>query len=308
MVNRILIRIKVLQIVYAYYQNGNGNLQSAENDLQFSLKKSYELYLSFLLLLIEVTHLQSQIIETKKEKYIPTQEELNPNMRFVNNRVIAQLAADKGFWQLIKENGISWDNDEDFVKRVLELILSSDLYAEYLEAEEDSYEHDLQFWAKAFKQLICDNEMIEEHLEEKSIFWNDDVEIIESFVLKTIKRFKETQPATSALQPMFKGEEDRTFAIKLLRQTFLKKEEYRELIGRYLTNWEADRIAHIDMVILQIALAEIFAFPTIHTSISMNEYIEIAKYYSSPKKVPFINAILEAIIRDAKRDHKLLKE
>ncbi len=308
MVNRILIRIKVLQIVYAYYQNGNGNLQSAENDLQFSLKKSYELYLSFLLLLIEVTHLQSQIIETKKEKYIPTQEELNPNMRFVNNRVIAQLAADKGFWQLIKENGISWDNDEDFVKRVLELILSSDLYAEYLEAEEDSYEHDLQFWAKAFKQLICDNEMIEEHLEDKSIFWNDDVEIIESFVLKTIKRFKETQPATSALQPMFKGEEDRTFAIKLLRQTFLKKEEYRELIGRYLTNWEADRIAHIDMVILQIALAEIFAFPTIHTSISINEYIEIAKYYSSPKKVPFINAILEAIIRDAKRDHKLLKE
>ena len=308
MVNRILIRIKVLQIVYAYYQNGNGNLQSAENDLQFSLKKSYELYLSFLLLLIEVTHLQSQIIETKKEKYIPTQEELNPNMRFVNNRVIAQLATDKGFWQLIKENGISWDNDEDFVKRVLELILSSDLYAEYLEAEEDSYEHDLQFWAKAFKQLICDNEMIEEHLEDKSIFWNDDVEIIESFVLKTIKRFKETQPATSALQPMFKGEEDRTFAIKLLRQTFLKKEEYRELIGRYLTNWEADRIAHIDMVILQIALAEIFAFPTIHTSISMNEYIEIAKYYSSPQKVPFINAILEAIIRDAKRDHKLLKE
>ena len=308
MVNRILIRIKVLQIVYAYYQNGNGNLQSAENDLQFSLKKSYELYLSFLLLLIEVTHLQSQIIETKKEKYIPTQEELNPNMRFVNNRVIAQLAADKGFWQLIKENGISWDNDEDFVKRVLELILSSDLYAEYLEAEEDSYEHDLQFWAKAFKQLICDNEMIEEHLEDKSIFWNDDVEIIESFVLKTIKRFKETQPATYALQPMFKGEEDRTFAIKLLRQTFLKKEEYRELIGRYLTNWEADRIAHIDMVILQIALAEIFAFPTIHTSISMNEYIEIAKYYSSPKKVPFITAILEAIIRDAKRDHKLLKE
>ena len=266
------------------------------------------MYLSFLLLLIEVTHLQSQIIETKTEKYIPTQEELNPNMRFVNNRVIAQLAADKGFWQLIKENGISWDNDEDFVKRVLELILSSDLYAEYLEAEEDSYEHDLQFWAKAFKQLICDNEMIEEHLEDKSIFWNDDVEIIESFVLKTIKRFKETQPATSALQPMFKGEEDRTFAIKLLRQTFLKKEEYRELIGRYLTNWEADRIAHIDMVILQIALAEIFAFPTIHTSISMNEYIEIAKYYSSPKKVPFINAILEAIIRDAKRDHKLLKE
>ena len=308
MVNRILIRIKVLQIVYAYYQNGNGDLKSAENDLQFSLKKSYELYLSFLLLLIEVTHLQNQILETKKGKYIPTEEELNPNMRFVNNRIVAQLTADKSFWKQVKDNGVSWDNDEDFVKRILDLILSSDVYAEYLEAEEDSYERDLQFWVKAFKQLICDNEMIEEYLEDKSIFWNDDVEIIESFVLKTIKRLKETQPATAALLPMFKDEEDRTFAIKLLRQTFLKKEEYRELIGRYLTNWDADRVANIDMVILQIALAEIFAFPTIHTSISMNEYIEIAKYYSSPKKVPFINATLESIIRDAKRDHKLLKD
>ena len=157
----MLIRIKVLQIVYAYYQNGNGDLKSAENDLQFSLKKSYELYLSFLLLLIEVTHLQNQILETKKGKYIPTEEELNPNMRFVNNRIVAQLAADKSFWKQVKDNGVSWDNDEDFVKRILDLILSSDVYAEYLEAEEDSYERDLQFWVKAFKQLICDNEMIE---------------------------------------------------------------------------------------------------------------------------------------------------
>lgn len=308
MINRILIRIKVLQIVYAYHQNGNSDLKSAENDLLFSLKKSYELYLAFFLLLIEVTHLQNRILETKKEKYIPTEEELNPNMRFVNNRIVAQLTADKGFWKLIKDNGVSWDNDEDFVKYILDLIINSDLYNEYLNVEEDNYEQDLQFWVKTFKQLICDNEMIEEHLEDKSIFWNDDVAIIESFVLKTIKRLKETQPATSALQPMFKEEEDRTFAINLLRQTFFKKEEYRELIGRYLTNWDADRVANIDMVILQIALAEIFAFPTIHTSISMNEYIEIAKYYSSPKKVPFINATLEAIVRDAKRDHKLLKD
>lgn len=308
MINRILIRIKVLQIVYAYHQNGNKELKSAENDLQFSLQKSYELYLAFLLLLIEVTRLQNRIIETKKEKYIPTAEELNPNMRFVNNRFVAQLAADEAFWKLIKENGVSWDNDEDFVKRILEQILDSELYADYLQAEEDNYEQDQLFWAKVFKQLICDNEMIEEHLEDRSIFWNDDVQIIESFVLKTIKRGKEDQPIHKALMPMFKDEEDRTFAIKLLRQTFLRGEEYRELIGRYLTNWDADRIAHIDMVILQIALAEIFSFPTIHTSISMNEYIEIAKYYSSPKRVPFINATLESIVRDATRDHKLLKD
>ena len=300
MVNRVLIRIKVLQIVYAYYQNGNVDLKSAENDLQFSMRKSYELYLSLLLLMVEVTRLQSRILEAKKEKYVPTEEELNPNLRFVNNRFIAQLKE-------MKDNTISWDNDEDFVKRILDMILNSELYTNYLEAEEDNYEQDRQFWYRIFKKVICNNEMVDEFLEDKSIFWNDDIEIVESFVLKTIKRFEEANGDKQELMPMFKEEEDRTFAVKLLRQTFLKGPEYREMIGHYLTNWDADRIAHIDMVILQIALAEIFSFPTIHTSISLNEYVEIAKYYSSPKKLPFINATLESIIRDAKRDHKLLK-
>ena len=191
MINRILIRIKVLQIVYAYHQNGNGDLKSAENDLQFSLKKSYELYLAFFLLLIEVTRLQNRILASKKEKYIPTEEELNPNMRFVNNRFIAQLAADEGFWKLIKENGISWDNDEDFVKRILDQVLNSDLYAEYLEAEEDSFEQDQQFWAKAFKQLICDNEMIDEYTGsannfKRGLIWDDDPEIGDKISITSI--------------------------------------------------------------------------------------------------------------------------
>ena len=307
MVNRVLIRIKVLQIVYAYYQNGNVDLKSAENDLQFSMRKSYELYLSLLLLMVEVTRLQSRILEAKKEKYVPTEEELNPNLRFVNNRFIAQLAANEPLLKEMKDNTISWDNDEDFVKRILDMILNSELYTNYLEAEEDNYEQDRQFWYRIFKKVICNNEMVDEFLEDKSIFWNDDIEIVESFVLKTIKRFEEAYGDKQELMPMFKEEEDRTFAVKLLRQTFLKGPEYREMIGHYLTNWDADRIAHIDMVILQIALAEIFSFPTIHTSISLNEYVEIAKYYSSPKKLPFINATLESIIRDAKRDHKLLK-
>ena len=193
------------------------------------------------------------------------------------------------------------------MKRILDMILNSELYTNYLEAEEDNYEQDRQFWYRIFKKVICNNEMVDEFLEDKSIFWNDDIEIVESFVLKTIKRFEEANGDKQELMPMFKEEEDRTFAVKLLRQTFLKGPEYREMIGHYLTNWDADRIAHIDMVILQIALAEIFSFPTIHTSISLNEYVEIAKYYSSPKKLPFINATLESIIRDAKRDHKLLK-
>ena len=191
MINRILIRIKVLQIVYSYYQNGNGDLKVAENELLFSLQKSYDLYYYFLLLIIEVTNLQRRILDTRKCKYMPTDEELNPNTRFVDNRFVAQLAENDTLKKYVDEQGLSWSNDEEFVKNVLDTILSSEIYAEYLKNEEDSYETDREFWRQIFKKVICGNEMIEEYLEDKSIYWNDDIEIVETFALKTIKKFEE---------------------------------------------------------------------------------------------------------------------
>ena len=162
MINRILIRIKVLQIVYSYYQNGNGDLKVAENELLFSLQKSYDLYYYFLLLIIEVTNLQRRILDTRKCKYMPTHEELNPNTRFVDNRFVAQLAENDTLKKYVDEQGLSWSNDEEFVKNVLDTILSSEIYAEYLKNEEDSYETDREFWRQIFKKVICGNEMIEE--------------------------------------------------------------------------------------------------------------------------------------------------
>ena len=308
MINRILIRIKVLQIVYAYYQNGNGDLKVAENELQFSLKKSYDLYHYFLLLIIEVTNLQKRILDTRKNKYMPTQEELNPNTRFIDNRFTAQVAENETLLKYVKEQGLSWSNDEDFIKSILDLILSSDIYTEYLNKQEDNYETDKEFWRLVFKKLICGNEDVTEYLEDKSIYWNDDIEIIETFTLKTIKKFEEKEGSKQSLLPMFKDLEDHSFAIKLFRQSILKGSEFRERINKHLKNWETERIANMDLIIMQVALAEIMTFPTIPVCVTLNEYIDSAKYYSTPKSGTFINGILDSIVTELKKEKLLLKD
>lgn len=308
MINRILIRIKVLQIVYSYYQNGNGDLKVAENELLFSLQKSYDLYHYFLLLIIEVTNLQGRILDIRKNKYIPTQEEMNPNTRFIENRFAAQVAGNEALQKYVAEQGISWSNDEEFIKSVLEEILASEVYAEYLQNTDDSYETDREFWRLVLKKVICGNERVEEYLEDKSIYWNDDIEIIETFALKTIKKFEEKKGSKQALLPMFKDMEDKAFAIKLFRQSILKGKEFRERIDKHMKNWESERIANMDLIIMQVALAEILSFPSIPINVTLNEYIDAAKYYSTPKSSTFINGILDSIVNELKKEKLLLKD
>lgn len=308
MINRVLIRIKVLQIVYSYYQNGNGDLKTAENELMFSLKKSYDLYYYFLLLIVEVTNLHRRNLDNRKHKFMPTEEDLNPNTRLIDNRFAAQLAENEALLKYISEESISWANDEDFIKDVLESILTSDIYKEYLQNTEDNYEVDREFWRVVFKRLICCSEMVEQYLEDKSIYWNDDISIIETFTLKTIKKFEEGNGSKQELLPMFRDINDKLFATKLLHQTLLKGSEYRARIEKHVKNWETDRVANIDMYIMQIALAEIMTFPTIPTTVTLNEYIDIAKHYSTPKSGIFINGLLDAIVNELKNEQLLLKD
>ncbi|MFV0584113.1 MAG: transcription antitermination factor NusB [Parabacteroides gordonii] len=308
MINRILIRIKVLQIVYSFYQNGNNDLKVAENELLFSLRKSYDLYHYFLLLIIEVTNLQKRTLDVKKNKYMPTHAELNPNTRLIDNRFADQVAENAALQKYVAEQGLSWANDEEFVKSVLDIILASDLYNEYLDNENDSYETDKEFWRCVFKKLICGNEVIEDFLEDKSIYWNDDIEIVETFTLKTIKKFEEKNGSKQELLPMFKDLEDHSFAIKLFRQTLLKGAEYRERINNHMKNWETERIANMDLIIMQVALAEIMTFPSIPINVTLNEYIDTAKYYSTPKSGNFINGILDSIVSELKKEKVLLKD
>lgn len=307
MINRILIRIKVLQIVFAYYQNGSDDLKMAENELFLSLRRSYDLYYYFLLLIVEVTRLHERQLDTRKHKYLPTSDELNPNMRLVNNRLARQIEANGKLQAYVKEHGVSWVNETDFVKRVLELILNSELYAEYKDSEDDSYETDREFWRAVFRKLICRNEELENALEDISIYWNDDIEIIQTFVIKTIKRFEEAHGSRQELLPMFKDEEDRDFAIQLFRKTLLYGEEYRERIDRHLRNWESERVANMDLYIMQMALAELLHFPNIPVNVTLNEYIDAAKAYSTPKSGTFINGILDSIVQELAQEKLLFK-
>lgn len=307
MINRVLIRLKIVQIVYAYYQNGGKNLDTAEKELFFSLSKAYDLYNYLLLLMVEVTKQANKRLNAAKNKLVPTKEELFPNTKFVENRFIAQLEVNKQLLEFSNNQKKTWENEADFVKTLCDKILESDIYKEYMASETSSYEEDRELWRKLYKNIIFNNIELDRVLEDQSLYWNDDKEIVDTFVLKTIKRFDEKNGAKQELLPEFKDEEDQDFARRLFRRTILNADYYRHLISENTKNWDLDRVAFMDVVIMQIALAEILSFPNIPVSVSLNEYVEIAKLYSTPKSGGFINGTLDGIVNSLKKENKLTK-
>lgn len=307
MINRVLIRLKIVQIVYAYYQNGGKNLDTAEKELFFSLSKAYDLYNYLLLLMVEVTKQANKRLNAAKNKLVPTKEELFPNTKFVENRFIAQLEVNKQLLEFSNNQKKTWENEADFVKTLCDKILESDIYKEYMASETSSYEEDRELWRKLYKNIIFNNIELDQVLEDQSLYWNDDKEIVDTFVLKTIKRFDEKNGAKQELLPEFKDEEDQDFARRLFRRTILNADYYRHLISENTKNWDLDRVAFMDVVIMQIALAEILSFPNTPVSVSLNEYVEIAKLYSTPKSGGFINGTLDGIVNSLKKENKLTK-
>ena len=307
MINRVLIRLKIVQIVYAYYQNGGKNLDTAEKELFFSLSKAYDLYNYLLLLMVEVTKQANKRLNAAKNKLVPTKEELFPNTKFVENLFIAQLEVNKQLLEFSNNQKKTWENEADFVKTLCDKILESDIYKEYMASETSSYEEDRELWRKLYKNIIFNNIELDQVLEDQSLYWNDDKEIVDTFVLKTIKRFDEKNGAKQELLPEFKDEEDQDFARRLFRRTILNADYYRHLISENTKNWDLDRVAFMDVVIMQIALAEILSFPNIPVSVSLNEYVEIAKLYSTPKSGGFINGTLDGIVNSLKKENKPTK-
>lgn len=307
MINRIIIRIKVLQIVYARYQNDSRNFDKAENELLFSLQKSYDLYHYLLLLIPLLTNAEQRRLDIQKSKFLATESELHPNTRFADNRFAEQLRTNEQLQKFSNEKGTMWNDDGlNFVRRILNRILRSDLYEKYL-LSEDTYQSDKDFILKVFKNIIWESDELSDFLEEKNIYWNDDLSVIGTFVIKTMKQFTDKPGKSNLLLPMFREDEDKTFAINLLRYSLLQEEENNQLITKQISNWEIDRVALIDLYIMQIALAEIRNFSEIPVSVSLNEYIDLAHYYSTPKSSTFINGILDAIIKNLKRDGLLFK-
>ena len=308
MINRVLIRLKVIQVIYAYYQNGGKNLEAAEKELFYSLSKAYDLYKYLLLLMIEVTQFADRRIDNRRHKLRPTAEDLNPNTRFIDNAFMAQLMQNTQLEEFRANQKRTWDDEGDFVKHLFERIEETKAYQEYMAKDTLSYEDDRELWRKLYRSTIAQNQEIDEILEEQSLYWNDDKAIVDTFVLKTIKRFEPENGAEQELMPEYKDDEDKEYARKLLRTAIVNADAYRKLMVDNAKNWDMERFAFMDILIMQVALAEIMSFPSIPVSVSLNEYVEIAKMYSTPKSGGFINGLLDKIVSQLRGENKLNKK
>ena len=282
MINREIIRLKVVQITYAYYQNGGKNIDTAEKELFFSLAKAYDLYNYLLTLMVEINRIAERAVETAQSRYNRIKVGEPPSTKFIDNRFIMQLEVNKQLLDFRENQKKSWVNEEDFVRSLYKQIIETDYYKEYMASAESSYAQDREYW-------------------------NDDKYIVDTFVLKTIKRFDEAKGADQELLPEFKDEEDREFAHRLFRNTLLNAEYYRKLISDNTKNWEFNRIALMDLLIMQIALAEILTFPNIPLNVSLNEYVDIAKIYSTPRSGAYVNGLLDAVSKKLIAEKKLEK-
>jgi transcription antitermination protein NusB len=307
MINRALIRIKVVQMVYAYYQSDSKDLGKAEKEFFHSVEKAADLYHYLLQLILAVSDYAAHRLNTAKNKYLPTEEEKHPNARFIENAFAAQLEKNTALKSYVHTSKLSWATNEAFVKSTYEAILASDFYEAYMDAPETDYAADQELWRKIFRLILQKSEDLPEVLEEQCIYWNDDLDIIITFVMKTIKRFKPENGANQELLPLFKDNEDRKFAADLFCATIRNREKYRKLIDEAVKNWELERLAMMDLLILQVALAEIMDIEGVPVNVSLNEYIDLAKVYSTQKSGLFINGTLDHIVTELRKENLLFK-
>ncbi len=307
MISRRILRIKILQLIYAYYKSPGSQINKSEKELFFSIQKTYDLYHYLLLLIVNIADYALTRIELAKNKKIPTHEDLHPNTKFVSNKLITQLRQNLQLNKYLKNNKLSWVNYPELIKNLYDKIKSSEHYMEYMSGPERTYEEDKKLIIKIFASDIAFFENLYQNLEEQSIFWNDEVEYVISIIIKTIKSFDENKGKSAKLLPLYKNEEDIAYVKRLFRNTILNAEEYRKYIKEYAKNWELERIAFIDIIIMQMAIAEVIEFDSIPVKVTFNEYLEIAKFYSTSKSSVFINGLLDKIITHLKETNKIKK-
>ena len=308
MINRELIRLKLVQVLYSYLQKGSHNPDVAEKELLLSLDKAYDLYNYMLLLMVETSRISLRMLEMRESRSKKLNDGIHWSHKFVDNRFILQLESNRELRAYCDEQELSWANHEDFVRNLYNKVEESDFYQQYMNSDTSSYEEDREIWRLIYRHLIVDNEELAGILEDINVYWNDDKTIVDTFVLKTINRFTEESTAGEPLMPEYKSDADRDFATKLLYRAIVGQEYYYELIAATTRKWEINRIALMDRIILQLGLAEITSFPNVPISVSINEYVEIAKMYSTPKSGKYINATLDTIAKRLIEEKKLVKE
>ncbi len=306
MINREIIRIKIVQLTYAYYQNGNKNIDSAEKELFFSLSKAYDLYNQLLMLIVAITRESRRRLEVIQAK-ARREGTPEPSRKFADNRFALQLESNKQLSDFMETQKRTWADEPEFVAHLFEIIEQSQIYKDYLDNEEDDYSTDRELWRRIYRTLIQENDDLDALLEEQSLYWNDDKEVVDTFVLKTIKRFDEKNGAKQELLPEYDSEEEKDYARKLFRSTILNADDYQRLMSEASRNWDFSRLAYMDVIIMQIAIAEMMTFPSIPISVTINEYVELAKYYSTPRSAGYINGMLDTIARHLVKTGRLMK-
>lgn len=308
MLNRRHLRIKILQALYSYMQVKDNNIIKGEQELFTSIDKTFELYLSLLMMLTEILEIAQIKIEDGKRKKLPTKEDLKPNTKLLNNHILLLLNKNIALKKNCEKLKFSWFEERNMFKKLFKQIREQEEYIAYMSEESQTFEADKEFIIKIFKKTIVNFEPLHIYLEEKSIFWNDDLDLMSSMVIKTIKSFTSTDDEFTPLLDLFKDPEDELHFVKTLyRKAIVQSEEHMAMIKEKAQNWELERIALMDIILMKMALTEAKEFSQIPTKVTLNEYIEISKFYSTPKSNGFINGILDKLFIELKESGEILK-
>lgn len=307
MISRRLIRVKVLQLLYAYFNGNNTDgIQKYEKDLQKSIEKSHDLYHLFFLLVVDVARYAQEQIDINKTKFTASDAELNPNTKFVNNQIIKQIEQTEKLFIYTDSNGLNWTETPELIKQIYTVMVESESYKNYMNSTDNSYEGDKKFIMNFFTEYLNDNDMLYQVLEEGSIYWNDDIEFVLSMNIRTIEKLKPSAHDIKLME-LYKNDDDRRFASDLFCKTILLHEENDTMIRKYIKNWDLERLAQMDLLVIELAMVEITTFENIPIKVSFNEYIDLARFYSTERSNAFVNGILDRVINNLKADGKINK-
>ncbi|MFT4642500.1 MAG: N utilization substance protein B [Candidatus Azotimanducaceae bacterium] len=306
MINRRHIRTKVMQSVYALQQANSDNLDKEEKFLIHSIDKMYDLYVLLLSLLVEVQDKAFNHLEIAKKKHLASIEEKKPNTKFIDNQLIKLIKESVSVNQFIEDKKLeNWQLDGEFVTVIWNLIRESDQYESYMSTRETSFTEDKKFIIEIFKKIIAPNEKLADYFEDQHISWVDDIPYVNTWIVRSLGETKSSKPFI--LGDLYKDIDDRKFVLELFRKMILNQEKYDEVINDKTPNWDSDRIADVDLILIKMAISEFLHFPTIPTRVTINEYIEIAKDYSSHKSSFFVNGVLDKILKEYTSEKRIQK-
>ncbi|MCF7560283.1 transcription antitermination factor NusB [Sabulilitoribacter multivorans] len=308
MLNRRHIRVKVMQTIYAFKGGESDDFSKDQKFLLFSIDNMYNLYLLLISLLIEVQKRAEDDLQKKQKKHLATNEDKNPNRKFVNNQLLKVLKENTDLKNKFETHKIkNWDLDGEYVDIIFKAITSSELYAEYMKTRTSDFKEDKTFIIDIFKEVIAPNEKLYEYIEDKNLTWLDDLPTVNTTILKLLRKVKETSAENYFTPKLYKDADDKQFAIDLFTKTLLNRSSINKEIENKTQNWDSDRIANVDYVLLQMAICELKSFSSIPVKVTINEYLEISKEYSTPKSSIFINGILDKLVKEYETSGSLNK-